>query len=659
MNKKINKKQFLLLFLFFLSLGLLLPRCNSIVNGAITYDISEGLSLGFDIWGGLFKIINTITRAFLDISFSLLKWVTSDHFIAEKFTQNDFVTPAWEMMKNIANIIVVLGLIIIALATILRRQEYQVQKTLPWLLIAALLINFSPVICGVFIDASNIVMNYFSKMGTLGTGIIDAVPNWNPGGEQASQQGAVIFTFNIIAGIIFLLYTLLFLARYIALWMLVIISPIAFVCFALPFAKKVWALWWNQFFQWCIIGIPAFFSIYITNKMIILLGEGKLVGAATGEIAKEGYSFLIYLVPLGFLVGGFFISLQTGAIGADLITQKAKQAGIFAGRKAGKGVKWAAKQTDDRLKIRERIRKAEATIGKRMKKIKIPLVPTMGRALTAGVSEKDSDEIKKTEKEMSGKTLDAKEKILRGINKNERIGTLRASIKDKDINDLIETKAIRNREIKKTMKETIETNPSFFKDMKDAFPKLAEEIGNEMNKEINELRGRGRDKAAEAQEQRQKIGGIDFDEKDRKDYITLSEKIMATIKPSKMENWSRQTMEEALNSETVHKFWTGAHMSEAAKNFGREFLKNWKLQAATEDYYEKKKKNLALAKYIRSTAGQTIGIDFGTRATPGGALPTTTTPTEEQRRPFRKKGPPPETGEEGAKKRKESDVGEK
>ena len=59
--------------------------------------------------------------------------------------------------------ILVLILIYIALATILRLAGYETKKLLVTFVIVALLVNFAPVICGLVVDASNIVMNYFVK----------------------------------------------------------------------------------------------------------------------------------------------------------------------------------------------------------------------------------------------------------------------------------------------------------------------------------------------------------------------------------------------------------------------------------------------------------------------------------------------------------------
>ncbi|MBZ9572945.1 hypothetical protein KJA17_02060, partial [Patescibacteria group bacterium] len=156
----------------------------------------------------------------------------------------------------------------------------------------------------------------------------------NPGVTLA--KGVVFVGFNIVGGLVFLLYAFLFLFRYVALWILVILSPLAFLCYVFPYTKKWWDMWWNQFLQWCIIGIPAAFSIFLANQMIGLITAKQLVGETPGGALTPFASIMGYIVPLAFLVGGLFMALRTGAAGANI---------AIAGFKwtMGKGIPWVAK----------------------------------------------------------------------------------------------------------------------------------------------------------------------------------------------------------------------------------------------------------------------------------------------------------------------------
>ncbi|GAI30419.1 unnamed protein product, partial [marine sediment metagenome] len=72
------------------------------------------------------------------------------------------------------NMLLVLILVYIAIATILRLAGYETKKLLITFIIVALLVNFSPVICGLIVDASNIVMNFFLSEVTGGKQLINS-----------------------------------------------------------------------------------------------------------------------------------------------------------------------------------------------------------------------------------------------------------------------------------------------------------------------------------------------------------------------------------------------------------------------------------------------------------------------------------------------------
>ena len=73
----------------------------------------------------------------------------------------DIAKIGWSVTRDVANLFFVVFMIIIAFGTILRIEQYGVKTLLPKLIIIALLINFSFVICSVIIDFSNITANFF------------------------------------------------------------------------------------------------------------------------------------------------------------------------------------------------------------------------------------------------------------------------------------------------------------------------------------------------------------------------------------------------------------------------------------------------------------------------------------------------------------------
>lgn len=348
-----KKELLILLFLLFLTSGLILPNQTSVL-GAVwvppaQYQVLEGVQVWLNTYlkeassavasgivAAFSSVLIAITLPFLELSQEFFSWAISSDAINISFTgaDNIVVTEGWGIVRNLTNILIVLGLIVIALATILRIQSYQMKKTLPLLLIVALLINFTPMLCGLVIDASNIIMDYFLEGGALLTQdflskISTQFTNlWNLKMTPINTlaKGMVFVGFNILAGLIFLLFACLFLLRYIALWIIVILSPFALFCYIFPGTKKIWDQWLSQFTQWCFIGIPAAFTIYLANIMTDQLLKGNLIGEASGMGMIMGY-----LVPLAFLYGGLIMTFKTKAMGADLAIKGFKLAGTAAG----------------------------------------------------------------------------------------------------------------------------------------------------------------------------------------------------------------------------------------------------------------------------------------------------------------------------------------
>ncbi len=315
------------------------------------------------------SIIILLTGSFATMAHELLRGVMSlpatvgGYVIGASYTRingpeaNQIIAVGWPIVRDFANIFVVLGLIATALATILRWPDgWQAKQILPKLIISALLINFSLVICGVFIDISNTVMYTFINAGNNAdifgsqfTNSINAVADIARNGFAINAPNpvntfslvATIAIYNIVATMIFILYFFLFIFRFIALWIFVILSPLAFVFAVFPAGQKFWNMWKDNFIQWCIIGIPGAFSIYLANAMT------SAIVAATPN--PNQINPMQYFVPTILLIGGFLASLQTSAMGASYATGLGKKmslaTGKWSGKLAGAGTVIGAKYT--------------------------------------------------------------------------------------------------------------------------------------------------------------------------------------------------------------------------------------------------------------------------------------------------------------------------
>lgn len=266
-----------------------------------------------------------ITRGLLNLCYKFLEMVTGSAFLGAKITSdNDIVTEGWSIVRNLANIALVFGLIVIAISIILGYQEGKAKRTLVNFIIIAVLINFTPIICGLIIDASNALMSSFiagaissNYFVTGGDKILEAVKG-NPDNTNLFVYFLIMSIFYLCCAVLIFLYVVLFILRYVVLWILVIASPLAFASKVFPvdsapIIRRIlpgvffWDEWWNQFLQWCTIGITASFFLYLGNVI------GNNISIVTGKISD----LFAYLVPFFFLLCGWSVSISSGGfIGA-------------------------------------------------------------------------------------------------------------------------------------------------------------------------------------------------------------------------------------------------------------------------------------------------------------------------------------------------------
>lgn len=368
--------------------------------GVGAYAATRGLTqFAKDIISGVISLMLSLSRVFLTLAVQLLGMVTASDFVRSSITGDPVTQHGWSVVRDFANMFVVLGFVIVGIATILRIKEYEATKTLLPLIIVALLINFSPVICGIAIDASNITMDYFLNAGgeqALTQPFIDASVDPSVGLKLASlknqdDQGPYIILAgaqtlsNGLAAMVFFMFGILFLLRHVALICLVILSPLAFVAYAFDKTRKsIFDKWAQQFTQWVIMGIPSAFFIYIAAYVRVF--EFK-----PGPTNIES---LAYWIPVGFLMAAYTMCFQTSAMGAGaamgLVTGAAGMvwgATKWGGKKIGGFAANRAKKSEAGQKITGGIGRAMDILGG------TPGKTDMGRAGTRAEIEKNMGNI--------------------------------------------------------------------------------------------------------------------------------------------------------------------------------------------------------------------------------------------------------------------------
>ncbi len=301
--------------------------------------------------------------AFLPVFFAgiWLNLVITGHIILLPYTSGGVVDIGWPIMRDVANLLFIAILLVMAVRTILGSPEKGV-KLLPKLIAIALIINFTKVIAGVVVDVGNIITNYFlssiTDVGNLFMQLFGpATPGWmvirdiialisslkspslgffldyieflrnnfTPEALIRAIMGSIML---IIVGLMMaftlVVYTFVFLLRYIKIWILVIFSPLAFAAMILPETSKYTALWWQKFTHEVFIGVGPAFMLFLVARMINLKSELGLEADYTPyKIEDQGFigvilepmyglmnDMLVWIVILIFMWIGLSMSLK-------------------------------------------------------------------------------------------------------------------------------------------------------------------------------------------------------------------------------------------------------------------------------------------------------------------------------------------------------------
>lgn len=271
------------------------------------------------------------------------------------FSEDNGTYNAWNAFRNIANVafVIVFLIVIFSQLTGYGIDNYGIKKILPKLIIAAILINMSYIVCQLVIDIANIVGSsigaLFTRLGNEvmsstpaacssgGTDVCTAVTGGSGGGAGAwiaiiavvvaitvaavlaiGPQILIPVLLAIISFVIavFFLFVILGIRQALAV-LLVAVSPLAFLCYMLPNTKKVFDKWFNTF-KGLLIAYPVCSAMVYGGDMVakIILSAYNAKAEATDlatltPILSAG---VVAVAPI-FLIPGV-IRKSMGAIGS-------------------------------------------------------------------------------------------------------------------------------------------------------------------------------------------------------------------------------------------------------------------------------------------------------------------------------------------------------
>lgn len=207
-----------------------------------------------------------------------------------EFTRAEGVIKGYTVVRDVSNIFFIVVLLIIAFGTVLNIQSYKYNRLLSKLVIMAFLVNFAKVIAGFFIDVSQVVMlTFVSAFRLAAAGNLTSafgienllnVRDKNPGavsGYTLFSALLLAIALLLIAVIVVGVYVVVFLVRIIALWLLIVLSPLAFVLRTFPAGQKYASQWWENFSKYVICGPVIAFFLWL-SLTIVATSTGTIDG---------------------------------------------------------------------------------------------------------------------------------------------------------------------------------------------------------------------------------------------------------------------------------------------------------------------------------------------------------------------------------------------
>lgn len=418
---------------------------------------------------------NLFVAGLTDNTFNLLKPFLIISPLEKSQNNTDSSTyKAWESVRSIANVILVIALLVIIYSQLtgVGIDVYHIKKMTPRLIVAAILINISFVICSLAIDASNVVgvtvqgiiknmderpasasveysswKNVTDKVQSTGATEDPEEDEKNKPDDEESEEDTnktqeqkdaeeldsfsatkMVVGGTTITGIavMFVQLSALMLTMVIALFalatvllvlmmrmalviILVVLAPLAFACILLPNTKK-WYDRWQSLFVNMMILFPA---------IALVFGASSLAASVIGATAVANGQVLLAIFSMGIQVIPLFVAPLLIKIGGGVMSQFA---GFVNNKRKGlydRSMNRAREFRGDRKAIRE-IRAARGTTG--FGKIPVParlnrLRPINRRAVSKKGQEQAAQETAKQLDKFNTENSDAiNKRALRGVN---------------------------------------------------------------------------------------------------------------------------------------------------------------------------------------------------------------------------------------------------
>lgn len=252
-------------------------------------------------------------------------------------TEGQSTRAVWEIMRNIANSLFVIAFMVIIYSQLTSTgiTNYGVKKLLPKLVIAAILVNLSFIVCALAIDLSNVIgaatKGLFDSLGGLieipdsdGMNIGNGGGGWlyivgmvlSAGGAAAIIYAQIALLLPMLVGALAAIVTVVIVLtmRQALIILLVIISPLAFVALLLPNTEG-WFKKWRSIFFVMLLMFPAVAAIFgasaLAGKIVMNSSDGDILV----QIAGAGITIIpLFITPVIMKAAGGVLNRFAGIV---------------------------------------------------------------------------------------------------------------------------------------------------------------------------------------------------------------------------------------------------------------------------------------------------------------------------------------------------------
>ena len=397
-----SKRWFLPTLLLVVAVVLFIPKGSVLAAGDLQIGMLGGIVCA--IIATVLYIPAMIATYLMQLGGKILSAVMAKSFNENLYIDSPFVQIAWGFCRDFANIFFIVWLVIIAVCLMLDIKSFNAKKRLIQLVSIALLVNFSLVFCGFMIDIAQGLMYFFTQTMvrindgqqpySLPDGLSMAFrqnelfgaampPIWefvgfdSAGSLNTALKNLMVLVFSGVAAYGFITLAVMLIVRIVALWILLIFAPLAWVFGIMPFGQTASKRWWKEFWAWCFYGVTMAFFLYIACMAAWALDKAENwknfqnINAGTMEgfdvPLLNNFSMLLqYMVVMVLIIVAIKFgkkgtseatNIASGYIGKKMSQTFGKQgAGGWAWRKTGgaawEGTKNQAGKYKDNLKNR-------------------------------------------------------------------------------------------------------------------------------------------------------------------------------------------------------------------------------------------------------------------------------------------------------------------